>query len=199
MGGQFGQERAHLEGEDTAVPGIAAVRQKRLGAFQIRLFHEARHLETKVTNRLTAVEIAKAGLWRSRRDAEGDEPAILCQPGGGQGRALKGPGIGNVVIAGANQHDRLFRQAERSQRNRRRRIAGAGFHNRFAARAGRPLGFDVGEMRRSGNDDRIGKTSLRRTARQSRFEQRSIADQGQERLGHDCPTARPETRAAASA
>jgi hypothetical protein len=65
---QFAQEVLDAEREDAAVPGIDALGQERLGAFEVGLLDELGGTERVLGDRLAALEVAEAGFGRGRLD-----------------------------------------------------------------------------------------------------------------------------------
>jgi hypothetical protein len=115
------------------------------------------------------------------------------------GSALKRGAIRDVMIARANQHHRVFGQAQCGQRNRCSSIARRRFNDHFAADAFGPLRFDMGQMGGAGHHDRCGEPGCGRAAAQRSLKQRAGANQRQEGLGLDRAAARPQPGAAAAA
>ena len=114
-------------------------------------------------------------------------------------RRAKGPGVADMVVAGAHQHHRVGRQAPGGERDSSGGVLRLGLDDDRGARRFAMLRFDMFEMLRAGDHDGRRETFASGTAPQCRFEQRALANQRQERLGPARPAARPQPRAAAAA
>ena len=197
--GQFIEERPGTEGENAAVPSIAAIGKEADRALEIRLFDELGHRKAAAAgNGIAALQVAKAGLRRCGGNAERNEPALPRQRGGFARGGLEGSDIADVVIAGADQHDRIFGQAQRGERDGGGGVLALGLDDHRAAGRIRQLRFDMIQMGRAGDDDRRPEAGLGRAAQHGGLTQRGIAHQRQERLGAGLARARPEACAAAA-
>ena len=120
---QLVKEGARAERENPPVPGVSARSQKLLGAGAVGLFHEPRDVKPGSADRRALLQIAEAGFGRGRFNPERHQPALPGQGGGGARGGLERCAIGNVVVAGADQHHGIGGQPQRRQGNRRSRIA----------------------------------------------------------------------------
>ncbi len=166
--------------------------------WQFGLFDETGDFKTQVADRIALLKIPKAGFRAFRLNPERNQPALPRQGRRRLRRGLKRRDIGNVVVAGANQHHIVFAQPQRCQCNRRRRIARRGFHNDLRARIVQ-LRFDMFKVRGAGHHHSGGKPGGGIAARRALFEQGGIPHQRQERLGLYRTAARPQPGAAAAA
>ena len=64
------------EGEQTPIPAVIALREKRPGCREVRLFHEPFYTVGTITKPCAAFDISKSGFRLPRLDTESDEPAI---------------------------------------------------------------------------------------------------------------------------
>ena len=198
MLGELLEEMPGTKGEDAAVPAVAPVGQEGLRGREVGLFDEALDA-IAAFERFAALDVAVAGFGRRRRDPEGDEPVLGGEPGSRGGGGAKSGHVGDVVIARADQHDRVGRQPARGERNRRGGVLGFGLDDDGRAWRFSGLLLDMFEVRGSGDDHRSRELLGIAAAGERRLEHRLLTDQRQERLGLGLATARPQPRAAAAA
>ena len=105
---ELGKEGAGAEREDAAIPGEAAIGEELFRALEIGFFDEARGAERALADRFAALEIAVAGFGRGRRDPEADHPVVAREFGRAHRGFGEGRTVGDVVVARAHQHHRVF-------------------------------------------------------------------------------------------
>ena len=130
-------------------------------------------------------------------DTERNQPAFPGERGALLRCRDEGGGVGDVVIAGTDQHHPVGREAVRSERNGGGGVARARFDQDRDLGEVR-LALDMIEMRATGHDHRRAENGTIPRARERLLEQRFAPDKGQKRLGPSGPAARPEPRAAAA-
>ena len=199
MRGQLLEEVLHAEGEYPSVPGIDAFGQERLRALQIGLLDEAGDAEAEVADRLAALEIAEAGFGRLRLYAEGHQPALARQGRRRARRAGERRAIGDMVVAGADQHHRILGQAQRGKRDGGGGVLRRRLDDDRRCRVGTELRLDVIEMGAASDDDGRAEARLRAAPRDRCLEQGAVTDERQEGLRPCRAATGPEARAAAAA
>ena len=131
---QFAQEKSGAERKNSAVPRIFARFDELPRPRQIGLFDELRHPRARPgADHVAALEIAEAGFRGLRLDPEADQPVLRGQVCRRQCCPHEGGAVGDVVIARADQHHRVCRQAERRQRDGRRSVTGRWLDDRLRA------------------------------------------------------------------
>ena len=127
--------------------------------------------------RIAALDIAVTRLRVRGRNAEGDHPVLLRQRRGGAGGGDEGIGIGDVMVAGTDQHHRICRQQRGGQRDGGGGVLRLRLHHDARIPRFAQLRFDMVQMRRAGDHDGRGKGLARAATGQCAFEQRLLADQ----------------------
>ena len=136
MAVQFGQDGAGLEQEHAAVPGEAAAGQKALSCGPVGLLNEAGDRHRCTRQRLGRLDVAVTGLRGGRHDAEGHE---LIGLGGGHAGVHGGAepgGIGDHVVGGQHQQQRVLAMGRGLQGRDRHGRRGVAAH-RFQQDPGR--------------------------------------------------------------
>ena len=200
--GELFEETTGSEGEDTPIPVVSAFIQKRLRARPVRLLHEAIDAETQfratIGNACAAPDISETSFGAIRLDPEGHQPAFPRQHRAALRRCDECVRVGDVMIAGTNQHHAVARQAMRRQRDRRSGVPRARLEDDGGLVLAL-LAFDEIEMGVPRNDHGHGEDRAALRARKRLLEQRRLPHQRQKRLGLCSPAARPQPRTAAAA
>ncbi len=208
----FCQPGGRLHDEDAAVPEVLARVDVSLRRRLVRFLHEAIEDEGmtmgQARHRDAAPDVTVAGLGRSRRDAEGDQRALLRQPGGAAQRRAKGAAVADDMV---RRHHRQHRIAplgagvERGQGEGGRRVAPDRFEDdglRRLPRQAQLLGDDEAVFLVR-NDDRrqfveaifarFGVPAQHRV-----LQHRMLAAQGEQLLRMLLARQRPQARAGAA-
>ena len=119
---QLFQKYVAAEGEDAAIPAIAAIGEEPLRCGKVGLLDERVEPEA-VCERFPPLKVAIAGVGLARLDTEGHQRALLRQLCCGARGLAECARVGNVMVAGADQQDASLRCAQRGQRDRGRGVA----------------------------------------------------------------------------
>ncbi|MEX5725061.1 hypothetical protein WLF10_03188 [Enterobacter cloacae] len=120
---QFFQIATGAEQEHTAVPVVFTAGNVGLRGFQIRFLNELRHVKRHAVafarRHAAAADIAIAGFWQIRHDAEGHQLAAFCVRNGRPHCVAERLFLLNDVVCRQDQHQRIAIRAAAFCRQRR--------------------------------------------------------------------------------
>ena len=190
-----GDEVAGAVEEDAGVPEVVPARNHRRCGCDVRLLAEARERHRAAAFRgMGQLEVAVAGLGPVGDDAEGDERAPTRGLGAAADGGEEGVAVGDQVVGGGNQHQRV-RVVHHQRRNedRGRGVAARGLDHdaRVVEADRRRLLRGVEAEGVAGHDQGCGE-ALSREAAQRCLVEALVADEGGELLGVGGPRGRPQ-------
>ena len=193
------QERAGADQEDAGIPQVLAAGQQlqrlRLG----RLFDKARDRKAALLRR-PFLDVAVGGAGETGLDAKGDH---LPLRGGGHRAAHHGAKalhVGDMVVGGTKQQQRIGGRRQHCQRHGCRRIPCHRLQDlaHLQTGTGRRIGNQEAVLLRGHTGDGVARHQ-RRQALQRQLQQRLVAEQGNELFREGFARQGPQAGAAAAA
>ncbi len=182
----------------------APLSTKRCGGVAVGLLDEAVDAEHAfVTERLTTLDIAVAGVGTDRLDAERDQPAFLRGGHAAHHGAMEIGGRGDDVVGRLDQHQRIGVARQQPQRGGGDRRAGVA--RRGLEQDGLRLDADLLQlvvdqeaMLFVANEKRRGEADIDQSARRGVLQHRALRRQLQQLLGIRRARQRPQARSRAT-